>query len=115
MQISSSSPDVMKNGVLRAFLPAGVSGLARHSYQPVMGIRERFPFARDRDAGDVVTLSARALISSGPLPSGAPSGPAFAHGGTKPQRINRTRRVGSSSGSVWRLTTVAMVEVGATL
>ncbi|CAG7456869.1 hypothetical protein PICSAR35_03293 [Mycobacterium avium subsp. paratuberculosis] len=68
-----------------------------------------------RKAGELVTLSARALISIGPLVSGAPSGPALAHGGTNPQRISRTRRVGSSSGSEWRLTTVAMVDVGATL
>ena len=37
---------------------------------------------------------------------GPPSSVALAHGGTRPQRIDRTRRVDSSSGSVWRLTTV---------
>ena len=71
--------------------------------------------ALERKAGELVTLSARALISSGPLPSGAPSGPALAHGGIKPQRMSRTRRVGWSSGSACRVTTVAMVVVGATL
>ena len=73
------------------------------------------PLAELRNAGDVVTVSARALISSGPLVSGAPSSPVLAHGGIKPQRISRTRRVDSSSGSVCRLTTVLMVVVGATL
>ena len=46
---------------------------------------------------------------------GAPPEPALAHGGTKPQRISRSRRVGSSSGSPCRLTRVATVAVGATL
>ena len=72
-------------------------------------------FAELRNAGDVVTFSARALISSGPLVSGPPSSAVLAHGGTNPQRIERIRRIDSSSGSVWRLTTVLMVVVGATL
>ena len=73
------------------------------------------PFAELRNAGEVVTFSERALISSGPLVSGAPSSPSLAHGGISPQRISRTRRVDSSSGSLWRLTTVLIVVVGATL
>ena len=66
-------------------------------------------------AGDVVSVSARALISSGPLVSGAPSAVVLTHGGIRPQRIDRTRRVASSSGSECRRTTVLMVVVGATL
>ncbi len=72
-------------------------------------------FAELRNAGDVVTFSERALISSGPLVSGPPSSAVLAHGGTSPHRIDRTRRVDSSSGSLCRLTTVLMVVVGATL
>ena len=72
-------------------------------------------FAELRNAGELVTFSARALISSGPLVSGPPSSALFAQGGTRPQRINRTRRVDSSSGSACRFTTVLMVVVGATL
>ena len=68
-----------------------------------------------RNAGEVVTLSDRALISSGPLVSGAPPSVVLAHTGTNPHRISRTRRVGSSSGSVWRVTTVLTLVVGATL
>ena len=74
------------------------------------------PFAELRNAPDVVTVSARALISSGPLlVSGPPCSPVLAHGGTSPQRISRTRRVDSSSGSLCRFTTVLTVVVGATL
>ncbi len=40
---------------------------------------------------------------------------ALIHDGISPQRMSRTRRVGSSSGSLWRDTTVAIVSVGATL
>src|SRR6185312_4210204 len=115
--VNNGSPSLpyMKNGVLRAFLPSGLSGFARHSYQPSIGIRQRLFLADDRNAGEVVTFSARALIINGPFPSGAPSGPALAHGGTSPHRISRTRRVGSSSGSLCRETTELMVVVGATL
>ncbi|COY44749.1 Uncharacterised protein [Mycobacterium tuberculosis] len=49
------------------------------------------------------------------MASGAPPGPALIHDGISPQRMSRTRRVGSSSGSLWRDTTVAIVSVGATL
>jgi hypothetical protein len=49
------------------------------------------------------------------LDSGAPSDPALTHGGTNPQRMERTRLVGASSGSSCRRTTVVMVVVGATL
>src|SRR6201986_1701472 len=56
-----------------------------------MGIRQRLDFALDRKAGEVVTFAARAGISIGPLVSGAPSEPTFTHGGTRPQRISRTR------------------------
>ena len=45
----------------------------RHSYQPSIGTRHRLPLAELRNAGEVVTFSARALISSGPLVSGTPS------------------------------------------
>ena len=89
--------------------------MGRHSYQPSIGTRQRLLFAELRNAGEVVTFSERALISSGPLVSGAPSSPSLAHGGTSPQRISRTRRVDSSSGSLCRLTTVLIVVVGATL
>ena len=89
--------------------------MGRHSYQPSIGTRQRLPFAELRNAGELVTFSARALISSGPLVSGAPPSPSLAHGGTSPHRISRTRRVDSSSGSLWRLTTVLIVVVGATL
>src|SRR5579884_3432163 len=101
----------MKYGVLRVFLPG--SRLACHSKKPSIGTRHRLDFALARNAGELVTLSARALISCGPLESGAPSGPGLTHGGIRPQRISRTRRVGSSSGSSWRRTTVVMVVVGA--
>src|SRR5579875_2324062 len=103
----------MKYGVLRAFLPA--SRLACHSKKPSIGTRQRLDFTLARNAGEVMTLSARALMSCGPLESGAPSGPGLTHGGINPHRISRTRRVGSSSGSSWRRTTVAIVVVGATL
>src|SRR5271155_4492087 len=56
-----------------------------------------------------------ALIRSGPLDSGAPSDPALAHGGISPQRMDRTRLVGSSSGSSWRRTAVVIVVGGAPL
>src|ERR1700722_229632 len=111
MNSVSPSPRCMKNGVLRDL----GSALGRHSYQPSIGTRHRLLLAEPRNAGEVATLSARALISSGPLGSGAPAGPGLTHGGIKPQRISRTRLVGSSSGSVCRLTTVATVVVGATL
>ncbi|CNX33871.1 Uncharacterised protein [Mycobacterium tuberculosis] len=91
------------------------SGSTRHSYQPSIGTRQRLLLTALRNAGDVATLSARALISGGPLASGAPPGPALIHDGISPQRMSRTRRVGSSSGSLWRDTTVAIVSVGATL
>ena len=80
-----------------------------------MGTRQRLLFAEPRKAGELASLSDRALISNGPLVSGAPSGPGLTHGGTNPQRISRTRRVATSSGSLWRDTTVAIVAVGATL
>ena len=89
--------------------------MGRHSYQPSIGTRHRLPFAELRKTGELVTFSERALISSGPLVSGPPSSAVLAHGGTRPQRIDRTRRVDSSSGSVWRFTTLLMVVVGATL
>ena len=98
-----------------AFLPDANSSLGRHSYQPSIGTRQRLPLAELRKTGEVVTLSARALINSGPLVSGPPSSALFAHGGTRPHRINRTRRVDSSSGSVCRFTTELIVVVGATL
>ena len=72
-------------------------------------------FAEFRKTGEVVSFSERALISSGPLVSGPPSSVVFAHGGISPQRIDRTRRVDSSSGSLWRFTTLLIVVVGATL
>ena len=43
--------------------------------------------AEVRYAGDLVSCSARALMSSGPLVSGAPSALVFVHGGNRPQRI----------------------------
>ena len=72
-------------------------------------------FAEFRKTGEVVSFSERALISNGPLVSGPPSSVVFAHGGISPQRIDRTRRVDSSSGSLWRFTTLLIVVVGATL
>ena len=81
--------------------------LAVHRHQAALALG-----AEPRKAGELATLSARALISSGPLLSGAPSGPALTHGGISPQRISRTRRVGSSSGSLCRVTTVAIVAGG---
>jgi hypothetical protein len=72
-------------------------------------------FAELRKTGEVVNFSARALISNGPLVSGPPSSAVLAHGGIRPQRIERTRRVDSSSGSLWRFTTLLIVVVGATL
>src|SRR5215208_6062534 len=115
MNSGSPSAPYMKNGVFGAFLPDAASPLGRHSYQPSIGTRHRLPFAELRNAGELVTLSARALISSGPLVSGPPASVDLAHGGTRPQRIDRIRRVDSSSGSVCRLTTVLIVVVGATL
>lgn len=112
MNNGSPSPRCMKNGV---FGDLPVSGFGRHSYQPSIGTRQRLLLAEPRNAGDVATLSARALISSGPLVSGAPSGPALTQGGSRPHRIRRIRRVASSSGSVCRVTTVAIGVVGATL
>ena len=108
MNSGSPSPAYMKYGVLWPLAPF-------HSYQPSMGTRHRLALAELRNAGEVVTLSERALMSSGPEVSGAPSSAVLAHGGTRPQRISRTRRVASSSGSLCRLTTVATVVVGATL
>ena len=108
MNSGSPSPAYMKYGVLCPLAPF-------HSYQPSMGTRHRLALAELRNAGEVVTLSERALMSSGPEVSGAPSSAVLAHGGTRPQRISRTRRVASSSGSLCRLTTVATVVVGATL
>jgi hypothetical protein len=105
----------MKNGVLAPFFPPAPSEPGRHSYQPSIGTRHRLVLAEARNAAEVVTVSARALISSGPLVSGVPSALAFTHGGTSPHRIERTRRVDSSSGSACRLTTELIVVVGATL
>ena len=96
-------------------MPDANSPLGRHSYQPSIGTRHRLLFAELRNAGELVTVSERALIISGPLVSGPPSSALLAHGGTRPQRISRTRRVDSSSGSVCRFTTVLIVVVGATL
>jgi len=89
--------------------------LGRHSYQPSIGTRHRLFFAELRKTGELVSFSDRALISNGPLVSGPPSSVVLAHGGTSPQRIDRTRRVDSSSGSLWRFTTLLIVDVGATL
>lgn len=100
---------------MAGFLPSA-EAVGFHSYQPSIGIRQRLLLAEPRNAGDVVNVSERALISRGPfLVSGEPSAPAFAQGGIRPQRMERIRRVDSSSGSSWRLTTVLMVVVGATL
>ena len=46
-----------------------------------------WPWRRCGTPAEVVTVSARALISSGPLVSGLPSVPVFTHGGTRPHRI----------------------------
>src|SRR6187402_1563871 len=95
MNRGSPSAPCMKNGVLAPFLPPGPSAPGRHSYQPSIGTRHRLVLAEARNAAEVVTVSARALISSGPLVSGVPSSLAFTHGGTRPHRIERTRRVDS--------------------
>src|ERR1700759_4552003 len=92
MNSISPSPPYMKYGVLGAFLPDASSPFGFHSYQPSIGTRHRLFFEELRSAGEVVIVSARALISSGPfLVSGPPSSDVLAHGGTRPQRIDRTR------------------------